>query len=157
MISVWQGSADLTVAPSNAAAVAGQWRGVHGTGKAPAHLTTAGRLSKQVWHDDTGNVTIEINTVAGMGHGTPLDDKLGAPGPYMIDVGISSTQEIARFWGISATNESASARSFEVAAAGQQPLPYSHPEQQRDRSDKVDMPKTQKIIEDALRAAGLLR
>jgi poly(hydroxyalkanoate) depolymerase family esterase len=156
-ISIWQGSADHTVAPSNAIAVASQWRGVHGAEKAPAHQATAGRLSKQVWHDHTGNVAIEINTIAGMGHGTPLDDKLGAPGPYMINVGISSTQEIARFWGISATNESASARSFEVAAAGEQPLPYSHPGQQRDRSNTVDIPKTQKIIEDALRAAGLLR
>jgi poly(hydroxyalkanoate) depolymerase family esterase len=156
-ISIWQGSADHTVAPSNATAVASQWRGVHGAEKAPVNLATAGRLSKQVWQDDTGNVAIEINTIPGMGHGTPLDDKLGAPGPYMIDVGISSTQEIARFWGISSTNESASARSFEVAATGQQPLPYSHREQQEARRDTLDMPKTQKIIEDALRAAGLLR
>ena len=99
-ISIWQGSADHTVAPSNAAPIASQWRGVHGLKKAPAQLTTNGTLSRQVWHDDAGNVAMEINTIAGMGHGTPLGENLGAPGPYMIDVGISSTREIAGFWGI---------------------------------------------------------
>jgi poly(3-hydroxybutyrate) depolymerase len=53
-----------------------------------------------------------INMIAGMGHGTPLGDGLGAPGPYMLDVGISSTREIARFWGLAKTaSKSAAARA----------------------------------------------
>lgn len=107
-ISIWQGSADRTVAPSNAHAIASQWRSVHGLEKTPPHVTSAGPHSKQVWHDDTGNVAIEINTIAGMGHGTPIDKNLGAPGPFVIDVGISSTREIAGFWGITMENNALS-------------------------------------------------
>ena len=105
-ISIWHGSSDQTVAPSNADAIASQWRGVHGLETAPTHQAASGRSSKQVWLDDAGNAVIEINMIAGMGHGTPLDDHLGTPGPYMLDVGISSTREIARFWGL--LDESAS-------------------------------------------------
>ena len=39
-----------------------------------------------------------------MGHGTPLEtggiDGVGESGSYMLDVHISSTLRIARFWGI---------------------------------------------------------
>jgi len=41
-LSIWQGKADKTVAPSNAEAIAGQWRGVHGLDDTPTHETTAG-------------------------------------------------------------------------------------------------------------------
>ena len=79
-ISIWQGSADHTVAPSNADAIASQWRGVHGLETAPTHQAASGRSSKQVWRDDAGNALIEINMIAGMGHGTPLDDTLALRG-----------------------------------------------------------------------------
>ena len=164
-ISIWQGSADHTVAPSNAHAIASQWRGVHGLEKAPTHQTTAGPHSKQVWHDDTGNAAIEINTIAGMGHGTPLDKNLGTPGPYMIDVGISSTREIARFWGITMENNALS--------DGLRPTSHSQvfddPHHTRAKSpETIGVRETpghsasastgaKKIIEDALRAAGLMR
>jgi len=167
-ISIWQGSADHTVAPCNADAIASQWRGVHRLEKAPAHLLRAGRHSRQVWHDDTGDVAIEINIIAGMGHGTPLDKNLGAPGPYMLDVGISSTREIARFWGL--LDESASFASD--GTSHQREISRSrvsaHGGEQKSNSAEtlslhVPRPKAtnstgpKKIIEDALRAAGLMR
>ena len=119
-----------------------------------------------------GMLVIEINMIAGMGHGTPLDDHLGTPGPYMLDVGISSTREIARFWGIAAIDESTSTMSRHQVPAGHPPLLHSREldiDKATTKSLKpIDVAATprqtasgstgaKKIIEDALRAAGLMR
>lgn len=61
--------------------------------------------------------------IAGMGHGTPLgDDGLGTPGPYILKVGISSTREIAQFWGIVETGKGASAGSRSTGPGGERRL-----------------------------------
>src|SRR5690606_3173349 len=104
-ISIWHGAADHTVSSSNARAIAGQWREVHRLDKAPTRQQASGPHAKQVWRDGAGEALVEINMIAGMGHGTPIGDGLGAAGPYMLDVGISSTREIAQFWGIAAMGE----------------------------------------------------
>jgi len=167
-ISIWHGSADGTVAPSNAEAIATQWRGVHELDGAPER-SQVGRHSRQVWTDGAGEPVIEINLVGGMGHGTPLGgDGLGAPGPYMLDVGISSTQEIARFWGIAETETGASERLPRDAGHPPYPAPAPHGDtadtpwsgpRAPGRSARPDSgsPGVGKIIEDALRAAGLMR
>ena len=171
-VSIWQGSADHTVAASNAEAIAAQWRGVHGLGldQAPTHSTSERGLTRQVWCDMSGVPKIEVNMIAGMGHGTPLGgDGLGAPGPYMLDVGISSTRGIARFWGIAKTDDKgASAQSRPASPIGKR-LPSLAP------TPSLELAKTRtaepsraglegshaqglkKVIEDALRAAGLMR
>jgi hypothetical protein len=119
-------------------------------------------------------VVIELNTITSMGHGTPLgDDGLGAPGPYMLNVGMSSTREIAHFWGITdrpqatpltAKVELRSKRSDShepadhVLGAARTTAPAS-----ADAAIAYPIPPTLqasgvgKIIEDALRAAGLMR
>lgn len=170
-ISIWQGTADHTVVPSNADAIADQWRGVHIADKAPTDSRLSGRHAKQVWCDLSGEALIEINMIAGMGHGTPIDaEAFGAPGPYMLDVGISSTREIARFWGIEVAEDCASAQREENVSRGQRHLPRSS------ASEKANIPNLaspvnpssprvassdphglKKVIEDALRAAGLMR
>jgi len=165
-ITIWQGTADQTVAPANAEAIASQLRGVHKLGKAPTHLVAAGSLSKQIWNDDAGNPTIEINMIAGMGHGTPIDDSLGAPGPYMLDVGISSTREIARAWGV-AEMENRVATSRQKAPASKPTPDPVVPDTDKAKTKQIgieatpslasDVPVAKKIIEDALRAAGLMR
>jgi poly(hydroxyalkanoate) depolymerase family esterase len=171
-ISIWHGAADYTVSPSNAEAIAGQWRGVHRLEKAPTHLDAAGQHSRQVWRDGAGEAMIEVNMIAGMGHGTPVGDGLGAPGPYMIEVGISSTREIAQFWGITAAEERASRKSRPHGPASQRPLPRSPAPAMESAKTKPPhlaalhefprhmesrQPGVKKIIEDALRAAGLMR
>ncbi|MDW6026513.1 PHB depolymerase family esterase [Mesorhizobium sp. BAC0120] len=171
-ISIWHGTADHTVAPSNAEAIADQWRRVHELDVAPTYSKSAGRHAKRVWCDVAGEAVIEINMITGMGHGTPLGDGLGSPGPYMLDVGISSTQEIARFWGISATGKSVFTRSQQEVPASQRPLSRSgvpHKEKAKTKSPEPTgihlfqhlpasgAPGVKKIIEDALRAAGLMR
>lgn len=55
-----------------------------------------------------------------MGHGTPIGNGIGTAGPYMLDVGISSTREIARFWGLrEAEYSSVSARSRSATPTGE--------------------------------------
>jgi len=172
-ISIWHGTADHTVAHSNAEAIAAQWQGVHGLEKTPTSSEVSGRRAKRLWHDATGEIALEINTVAGMGHGTPLaNDGLGAPGPFMLDVGISSTRETARFWGIVAAEESATAGSRQQVSGGERLLTHtSPPDMGQARTKSPDptainrfprhpapaAPGVKKIIEVALRAAGLMR
>lgn len=75
-ISIWQGTADHTVAPSNADSLVAQWQSVHRVGTGPDRAETVDRQTRQVWCDADGNEVIEKYTIAGMGHGTPL--KTGA-------------------------------------------------------------------------------
>lgn len=167
-LSIWQGTADQTVAASNADAIAAQWRGVHGLAERPDRSRSSGVLETRVWCDPSGEAVIEMNVIAGMGHGTPLAPGLGAPGPYMLDVGVSSTRAVACFWGIAdAADErtAAPARSRSV-------VPFSGQPGARERAydaqpdARADAPSSapprpasgiQKTIEDALRAAGLMR
>ena len=98
-----------------------QWRGVHDVEKAPTHTKTDGKRSSRAWLDASGNTKIEVNIIAGMGHGTPIGGGLGVPAPYMLDVGISSTREIAQSWDI-AHNPSHSELST-TATTAEQRLP----------------------------------
>lgn len=167
-ISVWQGSADNTVAPSNAEAIIAQWQEVHGVRGSPSRKETVDGQMRQVWCDADGNEVMEKYTIAGMGHGTPLQasggDSLGKAGPFMLDVGVSSTRHVARFWGLTepgtrrmAKAETASGAALQPFTPKEKPLPV--------RIDPAPEPVTAsspkdgitKVIEDALRAAGLMR
>ena len=100
-ISIWQGDADSTVDATNASAIASQWLGVHQIARAPVHSHNTTRHHRQSWLDDSGASVLELNVIKGMGHGAPLDTaRLGAAGPFMLDVGISSTHAITQFWNI---------------------------------------------------------
>jgi hypothetical protein len=164
-VSIWQGLADYTVAPSNADAVAVQWQGVHGVAKAPTFSQSSGRRSKRVWHNAAGESVVEVNMIDGMGHGTPLGGGLGSPGPYMLDVGVSSTREIARFWGIESRSTGSDTvvdepRSTTLTPDREDPerkppAPPSVPPSGPDSGSNAH--GVRKVIEDALRAAGLMR
>jgi poly(hydroxyalkanoate) depolymerase family esterase len=102
-ISVWQGDADGVVNPRNAEAVAAQWADAHGLPETPDAVEAAPGRIRSVWRSRLGELpVIELNLVHGMGHGLPLstggEDDVGAPAPFMLDVGLSSTREIAKFW-----------------------------------------------------------
>ena len=169
-ISIWQGTADNTVAQSNAESIVAQWQGVHGVGASPARKGTVDGQTRQVWRDGDGNEVIETYTIAGMGHGTPLktdgEDGLGNAAPFMLDVGISSTRRIAAFWGLTGRDARREA-NFETAppAAGMALRAYVAPE--KPRPARAEQPRQEgsrgsatgigKVIEDALRAAGLMR
>jgi feruloyl esterase len=113
-VSVWHGGADTTVIPANAAEIIKQWTDVHGLPVKPSQEMMVDGYSRQVWTDSTGEELIECFTIPAMAHGTPLavgtsEDQCGTAGPFLLEVGISSSYHIARFFGL------ADARSPETA------------------------------------------
>jgi poly(hydroxyalkanoate) depolymerase family esterase len=168
-ISVWHGTADNTVLPSNAQDIVDQWRDVHGLPKPPARTEISGpRHTKRIWVGADGSDVIEENIIAGMGHGTPLEigcDGLGEAGPYMLDVAVSSTQLIARFWGLATSSK----MEEPIRAIENLPVPFvldlkydlksSKKAKQRHghaRAHPHTADGVRKVIEDALKAAGLM-
>lgn len=146
-ISVWQGSADQTVLPSNADAIVLQWSHVHGLPPQPTRTETVETYPRRVWEGPDGAVLIEHYAITGMAHGTPLDPgtghgESGEARAHMLDVGLSSTDRIAAFFGIA-------------------PPPSAKPKKApRAGKAKVARPAAdgpQAVIEKALKAAGLLR
>ena len=153
MLSVWQGSADHTVAPANAEAILTQWRAVHGLPETPQVDETVAGATRRAWHDETGREVIESWTIPGMGHGTPLDTGpggCGAAGPHMLDVGISSSQRIAALWGLTPALQSIAQPTKAVPPRKASRAPAAAA--QRPAVNGVGQ-----VIEDALRAAGLMR
>jgi poly(hydroxyalkanoate) depolymerase family esterase len=161
-LSIWHGDADQTVHVSNATALAEQWRDLHGSGVEPDMTHSRGRVTTRSWHDAEGRVVIEEHIVAGMGHGTPLAADGAAGGgrsaPFMLDVGISSTRVIAQSWGLGAVKVApAEAIPGVPAVAG---LPALRRPTTRLYPEHMPPPHphgVQQVIEDALRAAGLMR
>ena len=85
-----------------------------------------------------------------MGHGVPIDpsgpERLGQAGPYMLDVGLSSSRMIADAWGL--TSEARATRPNDRTSKR---LAGRGTPQPADSANAV-----QAIIARALRAAGLL-
>lgn len=159
-LSIWHGGADRTVHPANAAAIVGQWRGVHAMPAEPSASEQVDGHSRRIWRNDEGRELIEEYRIAGMGHGTPIAGD-GQAGPFMLAAGISSTQRIARFWGVAPGEAEATAPRLAVAAAvPERPNPTASAGATRARgepSHESPMGGVRKIIEDALRSAGLMR
>jgi len=153
-ISVWQGTQDTIVNSANADAIVEQWQGIHQTRASPRADQPRSRLERLVWVDADGTERLQLYRVKGMGHGTPIDVKsgYGRAGPYMLDVGISSTEEIARSFGILAPslNHATHGANIDVPP----PISSSNGDSPR-RAGPTD--GIRRIIEDALRAAGLMR
>ena len=111
-VSVWHGDADGTVIPSNAGEIIKQWADVHGLPIQPSSEAKVDGYPRQVWVDGVGDEMIESYTIPRMAHGTPLatgaaDDQCGAVGPFLLEVGISSSYHIARFFGLASASRSA--------------------------------------------------
>ncbi len=102
-VSIWHGTADPIVKPSNGEDLIRQWTHVHGLSVAPSGEERIDRHTRRVWHDSRGNVLIEAYSISGMAHGAPLssdthEEYCGETGAFFLDAGISSTHHIARFW-----------------------------------------------------------
>ncbi len=172
-LSIWHGTADATVSHDNAQAIIDQWRPLHGARMAPEYVEAIGAHARRAWTDASGREVIEEYTIHGMGHGTPLDtlseDGCGVSGAYMLEANISSTQFICRFWGLAQASEKTAAgvtKKPALLASGREsahdsisdavpPIstdrPFVH-DQHAHRTGAV-----RKVIEDALRSAGLMR
>ena len=155
-VQVWQGSADHTVVPSNADAIALQWAQLHGLGARPDKVDRVEGHPRQAWLGANGEPLVEQYVITGMDHGIPLDgsgeDALGEAGAHMLDVGLSSTARIAAFFGIAPETAERPQAARPAAASRPKPAAKALPQ--------VTLPKAsgpQKVIEDALRKAGLMR
>lgn len=104
-ISIWHGSSDHTVDPSNVEAIIRQWRTLLKLGRTPSRTHLVDGYPRRAWSDSKGHEVLEDYSITGMGHGTPLKtggrNGCGSSGAYMLDVNISSTRHIADFWGLS--------------------------------------------------------
>lgn len=150
-LSVWHGTSDNIVDPANASALVDQWRALHGLGARPGIVETVDGHRRELWRDEQGNLLVERYDISGMGHGTPLDSRRGEPcgtaGPHMLDVGICSTRRIAQSWGLVPEGDERELPATAQPLQPERPRPPAPP------------PPTGPgaIIEDALRAAGLMR
>ena len=103
-LMIWQGDADYVVAPGNAHAIARQWAVAQGLAEAPDETQITASRSRSVWRNPRGRIAIELHGLKGLGHGVPLATGgpagLGKAAPFMLEAGVSSSREIAEFWGI---------------------------------------------------------
>ncbi|MEG3182319.1 extracellular catalytic domain type 1 short-chain-length polyhydroxyalkanoate depolymerase [Sphingomonas sp. LT1P40] len=157
-VSIWHGTADHVVAQSNADAILQQWLATHGIAPDPDRTDKVDGFPHRVWNDADGRPVIEDYRVTGMGHGTPLaatgEQACGQSGPHMLETGISSTRHIAAFWGLldNASSQIIDAAPPTPPRAKAVPLKRIEPEPANSNAAGVG-----KVIEDALRAAGLMR
>jgi poly(hydroxyalkanoate) depolymerase family esterase len=155
-VSIWHGDRDQTVNVGNAQASLAQWADLDGLKLADAQQETVeGGAVHLSWGDQ-----LEIYTVPGLGHGTPIDSAvLGKPGPFILEAGISSTSRIARFWGLAEPKAAAKPRPARIvpsAPAAALPKIEVAVMAQHHARPPVNA-KAEHVIVRALKAAGLIR
>jgi poly(hydroxyalkanoate) depolymerase family esterase len=105
-LSIWHGDADFTVHAGNAHDLAQQWSAAHDLPSTPHRVEPQPFGTRSIWRSAAGEAVIEMNIVRGLGHGTPLSTRaagdVGKVAPYMLEAGVSSSLEIAKFWKIDA-------------------------------------------------------
>lgn len=102
-VSIWQGSADDIVAPTNRTQLVRQWTNVHGlSATTPSATDTVDGAAHAVWTDAEGKTVVETYEVRGMGHGVPVQPgaRCGQAGQYALDKGICGARHVAKFFGI---------------------------------------------------------
>jgi len=181
-VSVWHGGVDATVIPSNAGEIIKQWTDIHGLPLAPSSKSVVDGYPRQVWVNATGDEVIESYTITNMAHGTPLatgeaDHECGAAGPFLLEVGISSSYHIASFFGLTGAAARKASAPKEDAAARPSPGRQIQPSRAksraldgeilgpddagpRDQSHGRDAPPrfdVGAVINNALKAAGLMK
>ena len=171
-VSVWHGNDDKTVIPSNALEILKQWTEIHGLPLSPSVKTRVDGFPREVWINGAGDELIEAYTITNMAHGTPLaigeaEGACGAPGPFLLPVGISSSYHIAKFFGIAVARASVERNMVKLSPAPHQ-IKGAEPVLEGEILDKDDEPIRQQeptpplpdigaIINNALRAAGLIK
>jgi poly(hydroxyalkanoate) depolymerase family esterase len=105
-LSIWHGSADATVAPANAEAIAAQWLDLHAVAPETCTTRSGEGYVQRLWQDATGREVVELITIDAMDHGWPVDPQglsgtpCGEPDTFLIDAGLSATRWSAERWGL---------------------------------------------------------
>jgi feruloyl esterase len=163
-VSVWHGSGDATVIPANAAEIVKQWTDVHGLPATPSRQEIVDGYPRQVWRNAAGDDLLESYTITSMAHGTPLamgeaEGQCGAAGAFLLNVGISSSYHIAKFWGLAERPRTAAAEAGTIVANGKA---VTQVQQERHTAPgQASLPSSDPndvggIITRALKAAGLI-
>jgi feruloyl esterase len=170
------------VIPSNAREIVKQWTDVHGLPAAPSAQAIVDGYPRQVWVNAAGDEIIESYTITNMAHGTPLATgegvyECGAAGPFLLEVGISSSYHIAKFFGLTVPGpRHVGPTQGEMTVATKEPhvsrsavaLPQPHvlegevlnpesqarPERAHTQPPRIDIGA---VITKALKAAGLMK
>ncbi len=100
-LSIWQGTADGTVDPSNTTALMRQWTDVNGVGQTPSRTDTVGGYPHAVYAGTSGAV-VETFAITGKDHGLFVDPAsgCGATGSYFIDAQICGASHALAFFGV---------------------------------------------------------
>ena len=167
-ISVWHGGMDTTVIPTNAGEIIKQWTDVHGLPAAPTLHETVDGYPRQVWRNAQGEDLIESYAIPTMAHGTPLsvgpaDDQCGAAGAFLLEVGISSSYHIAKFWGLAPHHAAAKDRKSAESVARRLPsIANDERPEKPSFADPAGAPRSlpvdiRAVITQALKSAGLMK
>ncbi|MCY7398468.1 MAG: PHB depolymerase family esterase [Sphingomonas bacterium] len=161
-LSVWHGSADTLVVPANADVIVDQWRDRVGLVSVEGEVDEVDGHPRTIWRDSKGRVLIERYDIAGMGHGTPLatrgEESCGTAGAHMLEAGICSTSRIAGSWGLTGkTVRQAAPRADAVRSPTTPALKPAVKPRARSTPAAPRAKGVGAVIEDALRAAGLMR
>jgi len=180
-LSVWHGSADRTVHPSNADEIVKQWLDLHQLPESPMSQGMVDGYPRQLWWNAAGETVVESYTITRMPHGTPLgvaanDERYGVEGAFLIEAGISSSYHIATFFGLTGRiHQPGTARSTAAATIALTDLSVARPEQVEDiaqpfkaraksdrRAEQRERPgrrgiDVNAVITRALTAAGLMK
>jgi hypothetical protein len=164
-LAIWQGEADYTVNAANAQDLTRQWTSALHLAQAPGEVAKAGNRTRSTWRDerqdDGGGSVVQLNIVHGLGHGTPLSTRgegdVGTPAPYMLEAGLSSTLEIADFWGLGADDATIRIPRPKTAAPPADDKPAGVAAQVLDAISGHVPAEVRDVIAKALRSAGLMR
>ena len=143
--------------PPRSAARRSQWRPLHGVGREPTRQDLVDGYPHRTWCDASRRALIEDYEITGLAHGTPLatrgEGAMGEAMPHMLEAGISSTRHIAASWGIAGEVEGEAALP---AVRPELPIQFTRPLPAL-AAVSSGPAGVGKIIEDALRSAGLMR
>lgn len=108
--SIWQGTQDTTVSPTNSVELVKQWTDVHGLGQTPTSSGIDDGQQHDVFADASGTAQVERWQIAGMSHGFAVDPttSCGMTGSYIYDEHICTVRHMIAFFGIAGSVNSGS-------------------------------------------------
>jgi poly(hydroxyalkanoate) depolymerase family esterase len=107
-ISIWHGTSDTTVKPSNLTEAMEQWTNVLGADQTPDLTETLSGHTHKVYRDGAGASVVETYDIVSMGHAVPVDPQFTIPGggacgstaAYMADFNICAVYQQELFFGL---------------------------------------------------------
>ena len=98
-VAVWHGTNDNVVKPINAGELVKQWTNVHGVGAEQPEIDQVGLATRRIWRDADGCECVTDYSLAGLGHGVPVD-AVDPPAPFFLPAGMSAVRQIAEDFGL---------------------------------------------------------